>query len=226
MLYAIDQNGQAIRPSAHKEQATDPYSGGIVHGVFGEGLNYWRLIEDEYDAWALPDSTWNLKWKMKFPKELVEISIQGDQEKHVGDVRTNTGTVLKFQGRNLTEDQIKQREAFFGQMVWVFRAEKWDIELNFNPTRFRDTEGRDRQLPKNDAFEWVKYTARYPKSVFEVCKMPVFLDFGDDSIYWLNWQSKSNLNAAYHSRTGLLKAFPKKQFIAKYSQLTVGVPTK
>lgn len=226
MLYAINDQGQPIRPQAHKEEATDPYSGGKVHGIFGEGLNYWRLIEDEYDAWALPDSRWNLEWKLKFPKQLVEISIQKDKQRHVADVRTNTGTVLKFQGRNLNEDQIRQREQFFEQMVWIFRADKWDIELNFHPSRYRTTEGRDRQLPKSDTFEWVKFTARYPKSVFKVCKMPVFLDFGDDSIYWLNWQSKSNLNAAYHPNTGLLKAYPKQQFIKKYSQLQLEVPRK
>lgn len=219
MLYAIDTDGQRIRPSIHKQLATDPYSGLPAQGITGEGLDYWRLIEGKYDAWALPNATWNLRWKLEFPEPLVEISIQGDHAKHVADVRTNKGTVLKFQARNLNEQQLREREVFFEQMVWIFRADKWDIELMFNPTRYRTTEGRDRQLPKSDSFKWVKFQSRHSKSVFRACKMPVFLDFGDDCIYWLNWQSKSNLNALYHPTQGLLKSYPKQQFIQKYSQL-------
>lgn len=217
MLYAINEDGQRIRPIAHKEQATDPYSGGKVHGIFGEGLNYWRLIEGEYDSWALPDSRWSLEWKLKFPKEMVERSIQELQESHVADVKTKKGTVLKFQNRILRAEQLTQREEFFKQMVWVFRADKWDMELKFNPTRYKTTEGRYRQLPKSDSFEWCGFVSRYSKTVFKTCKMPVFLDFGDEFIYWLNWQNSSNLAVSFDPHTGLLKSYPKQQFIEKYS---------
>lgn len=219
MLYAISTTGELIRPSLQEDHATDPYSGQIARGVYTEGQRHWRLQEGNYDGWAFPDGVWNLEWKLKFPKTLVEISVQGNTEKHVADVRTNTGLVLNFQARSLDEKQLKQREVFFGQMLWIFKADGWDLELMQNPTRYKTTEGRDKKLPTSDAYGWIKFKSRHSKSVYKACKMPVFLDFGDDSLYWLNWQSKSNLDITYHPHQGLLKSYSKEQFIKKYSQL-------
>jgi hypothetical protein len=218
MLYAFDINGQPIRPSEHRQEATDPYSGATVYGIVGAGLNYWRHDGDLYDSWALPNATWNLEWKLLFPSNIVEISVQGHTERHVADVRANNGAVIKFQSRMLDSKQLRERELFFDKMIWVFKTDKWDMNINTEETvsSYINTEGKSRQLPISDKFKWCKFRASYPKIAFKACKMPVFLDFGDENLYWFNWQLFSNVNNDFNPSNGVLKFFPNEQFIAIY----------
>jgi len=220
MLYALDENGNKIRPMSEGQLAKDPFTGGLVCGKL-DTVNYWRLIDEKYDSWALPSaSSWSLNWKLKFPKEMVENTITKGNEKHIADIEASKGTIFKLQRRMLKEKELASRELFFEKMVWIFDASKWDFNLQFETTHYVTNNGRPRKLPTPppNTYEWIGFGCRYPKMAFKKSKMPIFLDFGDDNIYWFNWQLHSQINCRFYPAAGVMKAYNKDDFIKKYTQ--------
>lgn len=220
MLYAIDKEGQKIRPIAAGQPATDPFTGGLVHGIIDK-VNYWQLRDRKYDPWALPStSSWSLNWKLAFAKEMVEIVIEKGSKRHIADVQTDKKIVFKFQPRMLTEEQLTEREKFFETMVWIFDARQWQFNLNFEVSHFLSVNRKFRKLPDPPStYQWVGFHSKYPKHAFATCLMPIFLDFGDDNIYWLNWQRNSSIGAEFIANGGVMKAYNKADFIEKYTKL-------
>ena len=214
MLYAEDKLGQKIAPVKQGQEAVDPYSGGQVEGEIFSNPNYWRLMNGGYDNWCLPVCAWSLKWKQCFSKSSVEIVLDKGGIKHIADVQTSKGTVVKFQNRMLNREELLQREAFFGKMIWIFKALAWDIDLVQNPKYYTGEHGRNRQLPEGN---WVKFRFTHVKSRLGVCKMPVFIDLGDDYLYLLNWQLfDKKLVAQFNLNKGVMKFWNKKDIIKKY----------
>ena len=63
-------------------------------------------------------------WKDAFPpdrQELVQID-ENTGEKHVADVKTPCGVVVEVQHSRISEHELRSREAFYGDMVWIVDA--------------------------------------------------------------------------------------------------------
>jgi competence protein CoiA len=72
------------------------------------------------DHWWEPETPWHRAWKDHFPKDWQEITHHSeDGEKHIADVRTESGVVLEFQHSHLHREERTSREIFFRRMVWV-----------------------------------------------------------------------------------------------------------
>ena len=72
------------------------------------------------DPWKEPETDWHRDWKNKFPREWQEFIQWSDAgEKHIADVKTESGVVLEFQHSHLHQDERKARENFYRKMVWV-----------------------------------------------------------------------------------------------------------
>ena len=72
------------------------------------------------DHWWENETEWHRAWKNHFPQgwqEIVQQSKNG--EKHIADVKTDSGVVLEFQHSFLREDERESREIFYPKMVWV-----------------------------------------------------------------------------------------------------------
>jgi competence protein CoiA len=73
------------------------------------------------DSWWENETEWHRKWKNLFPREWQEKihidSVTG--EKHIADIKTNKELVIEFQHSAIKSDEIKSREAFYQNMVWV-----------------------------------------------------------------------------------------------------------
>lgn len=72
------------------------------------------------DPWWEPETEWHRAWKNEFPvdwQEVVHIAPSG--EKHVADVKTQSGMVIEFQHSFLKADERTARESFYRNMVWV-----------------------------------------------------------------------------------------------------------
>lgn len=73
------------------------------------------------DPWRETETDWHREWKNLFPKEWQE-NIHTDSstgEKHVADVKTDKGFIIEFQHSPIRPDEIKSREDFYKNMVWV-----------------------------------------------------------------------------------------------------------
>ena len=70
------------------------------------------------DPWWENETPWHRDWKNQFPADWQEKVHRADNgEKHVADVRTESGVVLEFQHSPLPAHERAAREAFYRDMV-------------------------------------------------------------------------------------------------------------
>ncbi len=63
---------------------------------------------------------WHRSWKDKFPNDWQEVTDYDDSgEKHIADVKTESGWVLEFQHSYLKPEERRSRNAFYPKLVWV-----------------------------------------------------------------------------------------------------------
>jgi len=72
------------------------------------------------DPWWENESEWHRSWKNNFPKEWQEVvHFHESGEKHIADVKTESGWALEFQHSHLQSEERRARNAFYGKLVWV-----------------------------------------------------------------------------------------------------------
>ena len=72
------------------------------------------------DPWRESQTEWHRAWKNHFPEAWQEIVHQSeDGERHIADVKTESGVVLEFQHSHLPREERESREMFYKKMVWV-----------------------------------------------------------------------------------------------------------
>lgn len=219
MLYAIDSNEQKVRPHEEQGAVKDPFSGYPVTPKARGNTALWYAAEAPTDPWMLPYTEWAMQWRLKFPKEMVEVILKdGTGIKHVADVYTTAGQVLKFQHRFLTIVEMRQREQFFNKMIWVLNAALWDFDIVSRPTHYCDVNGEHLELPAAEGFEWIRYSTTRSKVIFQSCKCPVLLDLGGAHLHWLNWQGSSGLHLHFENNGGIVKTFKKEDFLKKHTK--------
>ncbi|WP_157037973.1 MULTISPECIES: competence protein CoiA [Chelativorans] len=124
------------------------------------------------DPWWEPETVWHRMWKSHFASGWQEaIQLDDAGEKHIADVRTESGLVIEFQHSHLPEKERSAREAFYQNMVWVVDGTR----LKRDRPRFLS--GRTLLRPT-----WLKgvFVTQRPQECFPAgwlnCTMPVFFD--------------------------------------------------
>lgn len=125
MQYAKDSMHNKVYPAFSGQRAICPFCDGDVVACCGDVYdNYWRHIQIPLscDSWQDNETAWHREWKLRFPKEWCEVIIEKDGIKHRADVKTQKGLVIEFQNSFLPVAEIKARESFYMQMIWVINA--------------------------------------------------------------------------------------------------------
>src|SRR5262249_39418969 len=81
---------------------------------------HWR--KRDCDRWSEPETEWHRAWKNQFPEGWQEIIHQSQSEageRHIADVKTESGVVLEFQLSHLPREEREARENFYRNMVGV-----------------------------------------------------------------------------------------------------------
>lgn len=118
------------------------------------------------DPWWESETEWHRAWKAHFLKELQEVRHQNPEteEWHIADVKLAPGIVLEFQHSAIKHEEIKSREEFYAEMIWIVDAtrlkrsvgkikdafahgDQWDLQghravthgLNDIPLEFRES---------------------------------------------------------------------------------------
>ena len=76
------------------------------------------------DPWQESETEWHLYWKDAFPIEFQEI-VHIDEtngEKHIADIKTTTGSIVEVQHSPLSDEEMRSREEFYGDMIWIVDA--------------------------------------------------------------------------------------------------------
>lgn len=73
------------------------------------------------DPWWENETEWHKQWKNKFPDSWQEVLHMDETtgEKHIADVKSNTGMFIEFQYSPIKPDEQLARELFYKDMIWV-----------------------------------------------------------------------------------------------------------
>ncbi len=138
-----------------KGRGACPCCGGLLIAKCGEiNAHHWaHESRADCDAWSEPIGPWHLWWQGLVRPEFVEV-VKGP---HRADVVGNGGVVVEMQHSAISAEDIAAREAFYGDMVWLFDATH----------RFAYVRSGERAF---FSFGQTKH--------LDLCQKPVFLDFG------------------------------------------------
>jgi competence protein CoiA len=83
------------------------------------------------DPWWENEGEWHRGWKRSFPEdyhEVVQHDITG--EKHIADVKLTNGLVIELQHSAMSPEEMRSREGFYGNMVWIVDSEPFRKNLH------------------------------------------------------------------------------------------------
>lgn len=86
--------------------------------------------ERNCDPWWETETKWHRAWKNLFPPECQEIHHVDERgERHIADIKTESGLVIEVQHSAISPDEKDAREAYYKQMVWVVDATRLKRDL-------------------------------------------------------------------------------------------------
>jgi hypothetical protein len=120
MKYAIVNNEKDEASKGAK--GVCPSCGAELIAKCGElKVNHWSHKGNRNcDPWWENETEWHRSWKGNFPKKWQEV-VHFDEsgEKHIADVKTQSGWVLEFQHSFINPEERQFRNSFYRQLVWV-----------------------------------------------------------------------------------------------------------
>lgn len=121
---------------------------------------HWSHVSIKHcDSWWEPETQWHRNWKDNYPQEWQEI-VQYDintGEKHIADIKTPSGLVLEFQNSPMSFEELKQRESFYGNMIWVVNGSHFRDNFHI----FHLLPDPECELVKDIYFISVEYNPKY-----------------------------------------------------------------
>jgi hypothetical protein len=125
----------------------------------GEVLTWhWAHLTAECDPWSEPESQWHLNWKARFPEAYQEVVVGP----HRADVK-GPAAVLEVQKSQIAPEMIREREEFYGEMLWMLNGE--DFAERFHIVY----EGCGTYR-----FEW-----KNPRKTWATAERRILIDFGE-----------------------------------------------
>ncbi len=131
MKFATTNVGGRITATKQCREALCPLCKHAVVSKCGKTVPpYWSHIASENcDPWREPETEWHHSWKNLFPEDWQEVVIGN----HRADIKIPNGPVIEFQHSPIDVDTIKERESFYGNMVWLFDGKDFESRVNFTP---------------------------------------------------------------------------------------------
>lgn len=120
MKFALVNGGKVEASKAGK--GICPLCGSELIAKCGEvNVNHWaHKGNHNCDPWWENETNWHRSWKDKFPIDWQEVVHSAENgEKHIADVKTDSGWVLEFQHSYLKPEERRSRNAFYPKLVWV-----------------------------------------------------------------------------------------------------------
>lgn len=169
MMLATDHRGETRHPSPGAS-ALCPHCGANVKAKCGQLVTWhWaHCAVADCDSWAEPDSAWHQTWQARFPDPMREVTIGS----HRADVVATDGLVVELQHSAISTKEIRERERYYGRMIWIF------------DTREQVEEGRLLlRKPRPDDYRTFRW--KHPRKSLVACRAPVLLDVGGGELLLL-----------------------------------------
>lgn len=137
-------------------RAICPTCGGDLAAKCGQIKKWhWAHVAKECDQWSEGESAWHRDWKELVPPERREV-VRGP---HRADIVGPGGGVIELQHSSISCEEIAEREAFYGKMVWVFDASEFRKNLSI----------RDRG-------DFLSFRWKWPRTSLLTVTKPMFFD--------------------------------------------------
>ena len=150
-----------------KGKATCQVCDGELYAACGEiQIWHWRHEVLDCDTWYESMSDWHIDWQNRFPEKWREVVITKKGVKHIADIQTINKKVVEFQHSPMSSTEIKKREAFYQDMLWVIDARdfKDNFEIRSNvTTQLRYVEqykSNEKSQAKEDLLESIESTKK------------------------------------------------------------------
>ncbi len=120
MRFALVQGQKA--EAAKGSSGFCPCCGSKLVARCGEvNVNHWAHKGNRNcDQWWENETTWHRSWKDKFPVAWQErIHTADNGEKHIADVKTDSGWAIEFQHSYLKPEERRSRILFYPKLIWV-----------------------------------------------------------------------------------------------------------
>lgn len=117
MRIAFAENDERVEATPECRRAVCPSCRTTVIARCGE-INVWHWAHEsttDCDPWHEGISDWHLAWQDQVPPDQREVVIGP----HRADIRARDGTVFEVQMSPLSPEEIREREDFYGNMVWI-----------------------------------------------------------------------------------------------------------
>lgn len=134
------------------------------------------------DPWWEPETAWHREWKDQFPRDWHECIHIDDKtgEKHIADVKTDRGLVIEFQHSAMKPEELKSREEFYENMVWIVDGCRGELDLG----HFRiSLGGQISDNPVAHSLQWWGRSKLFDNWI--QATKPVFIDFGQSDLWRL-----------------------------------------
>lgn len=189
----------------------------------------------------LSESPWHRNWKLAFPPQFREKIFFSELQNchHRADIHTPCGTTIEFQHSPISLQELKSREDFYSNLVWIVDGKKFkgfkilkqipDVDdpkldaYEFSHTQNltlyrRETSAKSKLLTlSHPELFGIKLSPRYfsfvwkhPHKVWYEAKHPMIFDFGGYFLYRL--KQRPQLSGAY----AYLEMIPRKDFVNQY----------
>ncbi|PKP33277.1 MAG: hypothetical protein CVT99_02155 [Bacteroidetes bacterium HGW-Bacteroidetes-16] len=147
-------------------------------------INHWAHKGNRNcDHWWENETEWHRKWKGLFPVECQEVvHLDENGEKHIADVRTETGLVIEFQHSFINPEERRSRIGFYQKLIWVVDGLR---RIKDKPRFIKVIEEGRTSLLNNLIIFLVEFPeeSRIIKEWVN-CDVPVFFDFQEPERLW------------------------------------------
>lgn len=166
MQFGLDASEKKIEATPGAT-ATCPNCGETVIAKCGKIIvwHWAHQARPDCDQWFEPETYWHRSWKSLYGK--TEVVITKGAESHRADAITKYGVVVELQHSSISPIEIREREKFYGQMVWVF-----DVGDAYS----------DDRLILADKDSYITFRWKHPLKSLISAKKAVYLDLDG---YWL-----------------------------------------
>lgn len=155
------------------------------------------------DPWYESETQWHRNWKNIFPSEWQEV-VQQDSvtnEVHIADVRNPFGLVIEFQHSPIAPEEMRSREGFYKEMIWVVDGLRNDLDHAYFKMGLS---GPIQQSPLAYQVKWWG-RGQFLRNWGEA-KAKVYLDFGENVLWRLVFYDA-------HRKIGAVGPLPREVFV-------------
>ena len=212
MKYAL-VNGEKIEALKGAHGLCPSCGSALIAKCGDKKINHWAHKGNrDCDSWWENETEWHRSWKGEFPKEWQEVVRFSDSgEKHIADVKTESGWVLEFQHSFLKSEERCARNDFYKKIVWVVDGLRRETDIK----QLENAINESTIMWKNPLILKVQF----PKECrllteWHNSQSYVFFDIGGDTLWFLFPKSNAvqEVCLAPYSRIEFIKNHNNDQF--------------